>query len=285
METRGVAKMKNCMKALVITIIFVLAILPQTVFGIEVDALKEMLDKGEKVTVIDIRSLKLYTENQILGAINIPAGIIARKPLPPIGSVVVCGDGIRKDITMKAVEELNSKAGIQAEPLEGGFAAWQALNSPSTQSTGMKSERFRYITYEELKKAAKSNQNMVLVDLRLPVQNKIKAGRSKSKDSKRNLSNFSEKFPALEVVALDYKNSNSDNGSREISISALSSIKDIGHNKVYVLVDRGNGKSEKVARRLYGAGIKQVVILVGGERILQREGQTSLQTEVTGESL
>ena len=95
--------MKNMLKCFAITIMFTLVVSPQAALGIEAGALKELLDQGEKVTIIDIRSLKLYTENHIRGSINIPAGIIARKPLPPIGRVVVCGDGLRIDITLKAV--------------------------------------------------------------------------------------------------------------------------------------------------------------------------------------
>jgi rhodanese-related sulfurtransferase len=277
--------MKNMLKGFAITIIFILVILSETSFGIEVGALKEMLDRGEKVTIVDIRSLNLYTENHIRDAINISAGIIARKPLPPIGRVIVYGDGIRKDITSRAVEALNSKTGIQAELLAGGFAAWQSLNLPSTQSPGMKNERLRYITYEELRRASEGNQNMVLVDIRPAGKKKNKAEQKLSTDDNRNSFDLVEKFPDLEVISLDPKDPGLSTKSKEISIAELSGLKKSGHTKVYVLVDRGDGKSEKVARRLYGSGIKQVTILVGGEKILQKEGQSDSRTNVAGESL
>jgi rhodanese-related sulfurtransferase len=277
--------MKNMLKCFAITVIFTLVISPQAALGIEAGALKEMLDQGEKVTIIDIRSLKLYAANHIRGAINIPAGIITRKPLPPIGRVIVCGDGIRQDITLKAVEELNTRPGIQAEPLAGGFAAWQTLNLPGSRSPGMKSEALRYITYEELCNASEGNQNMVLVDMRLAVKKKVKTGRDTAAGDNPNLSDLSEKFPDLEVITLDRKNTNYSTKGDEISLSKFSGTKRGGDDKVYVLIDSGDGKSEDVARRLYGSGLNQVVILIGGERILQREGRQGSQTKVVGESL
>jgi rhodanese-related sulfurtransferase len=272
-------KMKNILKGLGVTVLFTLTVFSETCLGLDAAALSAMLDQGDKVTVIDIRSQKLYMQSHIRDAINIPAGIIARKPLPPIGSVVVCGDGIRQDITLKAVAALNLKTGIQAEHLEGGFAAWQTLNLPSTQSSGMKTERLRYITYEELRRASAGNPAMVLVDLRRQHTKKRKTGQNRSPDDNRNLSDLSEMFPELEVITLDRRNSDSDPQSKDISIAALSGLSKSGPNGVYVLIDEGDGKSEKVARRLHGSGLKQVVILVGGERILQREGRPGLKSK------
>ena len=264
MEARGVTQMKNVLKGLVISIVFILAVLPEVCFGITVEALKEMLDQGDKVTIIDIRSRVFYTECHIPGAINIPAGIIARKPLPPIGRVIACGDGIDKEQTLEAVRTLDEKAGIQADLLEGGFAAWEALNLPSTRRRGVKRERFRYITYQKLKKVSANNRDIVLVDIRGSCEVKKQTSSEMSAISVENLSNLSEKFPGVEIITLDRRN-------------LRSGIK-AGHNRVYVLIDRGDGKAEKAARRLHAAGIKQVVILAGGERILQREGRSGLKT-------
>ena len=80
-------------------------------------SLKNLLDQGASPTIVDIRSGSDYTQGHIPNAINIPAKIIPRKPLPPLGPVIVYGDGIQKGITMKALDALNAKAGIQAEML------------------------------------------------------------------------------------------------------------------------------------------------------------------------
>src|SRR4030043_401175 len=83
---------------------------------------------GEQVTIIDIRALELYREGHIPGAINMPATIISKKKLPPLGTVVVYGDGIRTDLTNGAAEALNAMSGIEAVMLDGGFSAWESLN-------------------------------------------------------------------------------------------------------------------------------------------------------------
>ncbi len=278
--------MKNRLKDLAVMTFLILAVfLPDTGLAIEAEAFKEMLAQGEKVTVIDIRSQELFMEGHIRGAINIPAAVIARKPLPPIGRVVVCGDGIRKDITLKAVEALNAKQGIQAELLEGGFAAWQALSLPSAQSPGVKISQFRYITYEDLEEASVSNQDMVLVDIRHMKNSGRTAGQDTVQIDDENLSDLSEKFPNTEIMTPDHRALGSGTDGEDISIAAFSDAERIGHNRVYVLVDSGDGKAEKMARRLHGAGIRQVVILIGGERILQRKGQSGSETQVSGESL
>ena len=274
--------MKNVLKGLVINMVFVLAVLPDVGLGITVEAFKGMLDHGDEVTIIDIRPRVSYTEGHIPGAINIPAGIIARKLLPPIGRVIVCGDGIRTDLTLKSVEDLNAKAGIQADVLEGGFAAWEALSLPSTQRRGVKRERFRYITYQELNKASANNRDIVLVDIRSSGEAEKHTASELPALSVEGLSDLSEKFPGVEIVTLDRRDLGSDSKAGDISIAALTGIKASRHNRVYVLIDRGDGKAEKVARRLHAAGIKQVVILVGGESILQRDGQPGFKTEVTG---
>jgi hypothetical protein len=38
------------------------------------------------------------------------------------------------------------------------------------------------------------------------------------------------------------------------------------------MIDDGNGEAEKMAYRLFAAGIKRVAVLTGGEQTLSREG-------------
>ena len=66
----------------------------RTGWAVTPEKLKEMLDQGEKVTIIDVRHTALYAAGHIPGAINIPSSIIAMKRFPPLGDVVVYGDGI-----------------------------------------------------------------------------------------------------------------------------------------------------------------------------------------------
>lgn len=199
----------------IVIIAFVIALLtiPEKASAISPRQLQEMLDRGEEVTIIDIRSRALYTEGHILGAISIPFPIIAEKRLPPIGTVVVYGDGIRTDLTLEAVKALNTRSGIQAEILEGGFSAWEALDLTTTRKSGFQKDRLPSFSYEEFEKAAASNPDIVLVDLRSrPVkgQNKTSgtpASRSAQAPevSDNKLTELSEAFPGLQTIRLHRK--------------------------------------------------------------------------------
>jgi rhodanese-related sulfurtransferase len=114
----------------ILLVVTVLLITLATSWAVTPRQLNKMMAQGDKVTIIDVRSTGMYRQGHIQGAINIPASVIAKKRLPPIGKVVVCGDGVREDLSRQAVEALNRKRGIEAEMLQGGFAAWEALNHP-----------------------------------------------------------------------------------------------------------------------------------------------------------
>ena len=238
-----------------------------TGFAVTARQLQEMLSQGEKVTIIDIRNRALYTEGHIPGAISLLASIIAEKRLPPIGAVVVYGDGIPADLTIEAVDALNAKNGIQAEMLEGGFSAWEAVNLSTTHQSGLGREELRFITYQELEKAAAGNSDMVLVDLR-----STPAG-----NATRELTDLSVKLPGLNTIRLARK-SGSANTEWDIAPVILA-----GRGSLYILIDDGDGEAEKVARRLKAAGVKRLAILIGGERILRSEGRSGLKRIETRE--
>ena len=158
--------MKNIGYSFMISVICVLVAATGVCFGITAEGLKELIEQGEKVTVIDVRSNVAYTNSHIPSAINIPARLCGLKKFPSVGLVIVCGDGIDPDLTRKAVKSLQEKPGITAEILEGGFAGWEALNYLTTGEVGMKEENLPYITYQQLQKVSQSNPDLVLVDVR-----------------------------------------------------------------------------------------------------------------------
>ena len=97
---------------------------------ISVEALREMLDRGEPVTVLDIRSVAERAEWAIPGSIHFDAydALKAQDPYAlqgidlPGGQpvVTVCGAGKTSTI---AAEQLRTK-GFEAASLEGGMKAW-----------------------------------------------------------------------------------------------------------------------------------------------------------------
>lgn len=87
-------------------------------FAITANELKGLMEKNAQITIIDARSRSAFAQGHILNAINIPCDILKNKPLPPIGNVVVYGDGLKKDI-QTAVDALNGQQGIDADILKG----------------------------------------------------------------------------------------------------------------------------------------------------------------------
>ncbi len=270
--------MKNGLYFFVTSLLLTLISLPNICLGLDAESLKQMINQGDKVTIIDIRDRNLYQAGHIRGAIHISGNIIARKPLPPVGKVVVCGDGVHIDLTTKAVDALNNKKGIQAESLQGGFAAWNSLNMLKTQKQGIVRQEMHYITYRELQQALESNKNMVLVDIR--------AFRKKTKnvpmdESKVKMSNIAALFPGVEIIKPEVAPQRFNSKKQRIAVSSF--LKN--QNTVYVIIDNGDGKAEEVARQLAGASIQQNLILLGGELILRRAGQAGSVNEITGQKL
>jgi len=273
--------MKKVFKLYAVIVVFAGVWFPGWCQGMTVISLKNLLDQGASPTIVDIRSGSDYTQGHIPNAINIPAKIIPRKPLPPLGPVIVYGDGIQKGITMKALDALNAKAEIQAEMLAGGFAAWGSMNLPSTERRGVKRERFQYISYKELQRSAESNQDITLVDMRTLGEMKKSAGFEVGAVTGDNPSELSEMFPGLKIIALDRKDLRSGRKAGQVSVARIADLKKAGHHEIFVLIGRGDGQAEKAARRLHAAGIKPIVILAGGERTIQKEGRPGFRTHVT----
>ncbi len=245
--------------------------------------LRAKVRKREKVVIIDIRSKGAYRESHIPGAINIPAPIIPAKKLAPFGRVVVYGDGIRVDITKKAVQDLNSKEGIEAEMLEGGFGAWMALNFPETRKAGVTKEKLKYISYQDLVKAVDANPDIVLVDVRKKADREElqKSAFKRNSRTVQHLGNeptsLSRKFPDVEKIRLT-QDSGFSAKSESIALRRLTGGTGKHYNKLYVLIDNGDGTARRIAHKLKAAGVKRVVILTGGEQSLRTEGKPGVKT-------
>lgn len=235
---------------------------PEMAFAISPQQLQEMMGNGEQVTIIDIRALDVYRDGHIPGAISMPVTIISKKRLPALGSVIVYGDGIRADLTLDAVNTLNTMTGIQADMLEGGFSAWESLNLPTTQAGGFREERLAYLAYGELEKVAAASPDAVLVDMR---------SRPEQGGTDSALTDLSAVLPGLNIIRLNRKPRTE---GREWDISAITrrGSDDTRYRWLYILIDDGDGEAENVVRSLKAAGIRRAAILTGGEQILRRGG-------------
>ena len=232
--------------------------------AITVAGLQAQLAKGEKPTVIDIRSPERFAQGHIPGAINVPASLWPHKRLPPLGRVVVCGEGLGRN-DAAAAAALGAKPGITAEILEGGFAAWESAHAPDTRKQGLSAEALNYVSYAELKAA--SANDVVLVDLRRPAAPVHAVSSAPSATTNQPLTDLAQEFPGARRVQLGrvgtIANANPGGGS--------------GTPPLLVLIDSGDGSAQAIARRLKASGVRRYAILAGGELTLARHGQPGLQ--------
>ncbi len=219
--------------------------------------LQQRLGDGERLTLIDIRPASRFQQGHIPNAINVPASLVPAKQLPPLGQVVVYDDGLGEETAAAAVTALNLKQGIQAEALDGGFAAWEMAQGASTAGRGLRHEDMPMVTYAQLKKH--QGTDLVFLDLRS----------QKSKDALHQpaqpLTDLQAEFPHARV-------------SRSVSDEAVHA-KNSSSSAVpplLVLIDNGDGTAQETARTLRAGGLKRCVVFVGGEEMLARKGQPGL---------
>ena len=225
---------------------------------------RQLTNQVTKVTVIDVRAPALFARAHIPGAINIPASLCAQKNLPPLGRVVVCGEGLGRDQTDAAAAALAAKPGLSVDILEGGFAAWESQQAMTTRPGGMQPDAPNYISYSELK-AAKPGETL-LVDLRrraAPSPQKLALGSAPGNPTP--LTDLAQEFPGLASTREPFS------ATQRLSAGSSSAP------PLLVLIDDGDGAAEAWARTLRGNGIKRYAILIGGEMILARHGQAGLQ--------
>lgn len=231
------------------------------------DDLRQWLDQGEAVTVIDIRSAARFQAGHIPGAIHVSTTLLPHKSLPRLGRVVVCGEGLGFDPVDGAVAALNLKPGIVAEELIGGFAAWEDARGTTTQAPGVHPETLKQVTYQQLQQADFSK--LVLVDLRQPP-----ALARQSADvgaAPRPLTDLRSAFPQAVVSssAFQLPQARQDAGSGTAAAPVL------------VLIDSDGTSAAETARILKANGRSRVVILAGGEGILARQGRPGLDRAAT----
>jgi rhodanese-related sulfurtransferase len=109
--------------------------------------LATLLEKKVPLTLVDVRDASLFKGGHIPNAINVPARVLELKKLPPLGRVVVYGRGLGQEDMAKAVAVLNKKPGIQAEILEGGYAAWKMSLGTTTAAAGLHPDVVNVISY------------------------------------------------------------------------------------------------------------------------------------------
>jgi rhodanese-related sulfurtransferase len=224
---------------------------------------QRMIDAGEKITFIDVRSNAAFKEGHVPGAINVPATLAPQKQLPPLGAVIVYDDGLGRETAGEAADALAKKPGISARVLEGGFAAWESLRATTTKGGGLKPEETQFITYTDLEKV--QSDDVVLVDLRKEPK-QVRQDENQNATPPEPLTDLRKEFTKVRGVT---RSPFEVPQSRQAGVSANT-------KPLLVLIDNGDGSAQATARQLKANGITRFAILAGGETAIARKGRPGL---------
>jgi rhodanese-related sulfurtransferase len=97
-----------------------------------VDAIKSRLDRGERLTIVDVREESEYAKDHLPGAIHLGKGIIERDietkvPDPSTEIVLYCGGGFRSAL---AADNLQKMGYTNVISMDGGIRDWREKKYP-----------------------------------------------------------------------------------------------------------------------------------------------------------
>ncbi len=95
------------------------------------EQLKERLDRGEPVTILDVRLKYAYEHSTVKlpGAIRVPPYAIDSVPIPGSSDIYVYDSDPNELVSTRVAGELQ-KRGIKVRVLKGGVPEWLAANFP-----------------------------------------------------------------------------------------------------------------------------------------------------------
>jgi rhodanese-related sulfurtransferase len=99
-----------------------------------VDAVKARLDRGEKVTLVDVREESEYAKDHLPGAKHLGKGVIERdieSAFPDTSTEIVlyCGGGFRSAL---AADNLQKMGYTNVISMDGGVRGWRDKGYPLT---------------------------------------------------------------------------------------------------------------------------------------------------------
>ena len=100
-----------------------------------VDEVKKRLDRGDKLTLVDVREESEYAKDHLPGAIHLGKGIIERDieaRVPNLGTelVLYCGGGFRSALAADNLQKMGYKNVIS---MDGGIRGWREKGYPLTK--------------------------------------------------------------------------------------------------------------------------------------------------------
>ena len=99
-----------------------------------VDAVKAMLDRGEKFVLVDVREESEFAKDHLPGAVHLGKGVIERdieQRVPDTATplVLYCGGGYRSAL---AADNLQKMGYTNVISMDGGIRDWRAKQYPLT---------------------------------------------------------------------------------------------------------------------------------------------------------
>jgi rhodanese-related sulfurtransferase len=100
-----------------------------------VDGVKQKLDDGEKIMLVDVREESEFAKDHLPGAIHLGKGVIERDieaRVPDLNTplVLYCGGGFRSAL---AADNLQKMGYTNVISMDGGVRGWREKNYPMTK--------------------------------------------------------------------------------------------------------------------------------------------------------
>jgi rhodanese-related sulfurtransferase len=100
-----------------------------------VDEVKQKLDRGEKIMLVDVREESEFAKDHLPGAIHLGKGVIERDieaRVPDLNTplVLYCGGGFRSAL---AADNLQKMGYSNVISMDGGVRGWREKNYPMTR--------------------------------------------------------------------------------------------------------------------------------------------------------
>ena len=100
-----------------------------------VDEVKEMMDRGDKFVLIDVREESEFAKDHLPGAVHLGKGIIERdieRAVPDLNTplVLYCGGGFRSAL---AADNLQKMGYGNVLSMDGGVRGWREKGFPLTR--------------------------------------------------------------------------------------------------------------------------------------------------------
>ena len=100
-----------------------------------IDAVKQKLDNGDEVLLVDVREESEFAKDHLPGAIHLGKGVIerdieARVPDMKTPMILYCGGGFRSAM---AADNLQKMGYTNVLSMDGGVREWRQKNYPMTR--------------------------------------------------------------------------------------------------------------------------------------------------------